>query len=108
MNEAIRILLGISEAGFYAGSAFYFSWWASFLRSNNGMTDAGVLTSWYRRAELGFRLAIFNSAVKSAGAFGGLLSVRLRPLFYIYTCYSPHTSQAAISNMDGVGGKPAW
>ncbi|KAL5513375.1 hypothetical protein ACEPAH_3774 [Sanghuangporus vaninii] len=67
---ATRLLLGVFEAGFYVGSAFYFS-------------------CWYKRNEIGFRLAVFNSAVTSAGAFGGLLA-------------------AAISKMDGIGGRPAW
>ncbi|OCB87630.1 hypothetical protein A7U60_g5154 [Sanghuangporus baumii] len=69
-SHATRLLLGVFEAGFYVGSAFYFS-------------------CWYKRNEIGFRLAVFNSAVTSAGAFGGLLA-------------------AAISKMDGIGGRPAW
>ncbi|KAH7921228.1 MFS general substrate transporter [Leucogyrophana mollusca] len=44
--------------------------------------------SW-RRSEFGIRAAIFFSAATVSGAFGGLLA-------------------AAISNLDGVGGKPAW
>ncbi|KAL5531264.1 hypothetical protein ACEPAG_4141 [Sanghuangporus baumii] len=68
--SATRVLLGVFEAGFYVGSTFYFS-------------------CWYKRNEIGFRLAVFNSAVTSAGAFGGLLA-------------------AAISKMDGIGGRPAW
>ena len=69
--------------------------------------------SWYQRNEFGLRLAIFFSAATASGAFGGLLAVG------IYH-YSPHVPsivyllpmrcvrKAAISNMDGVGGKPAW
>ncbi|PFH54784.1 hypothetical protein AMATHDRAFT_134158 [Amanita thiersii Skay4041] len=66
----LRILLGIAEAGLYPGVVFY-------------------LSSWYRRSELGFRVAIFFSAATVAGAFSGLLA-------------------AAIANMDGIGGKPGW
>ncbi|KAI0043574.1 MFS general substrate transporter [Auriscalpium vulgare] len=44
---------------------------------------------WYKRSEFGIRAAIFFSAASVSGAFGGLLA-------------------AAIANMDGVGGKPAW
>lgn len=47
------------------------------------------LSCWYKRSEFGIRAAIFFSAATVSGAFGGLLA-------------------AAISNMDGVGGKPAW
>jgi sugar phosphate permease len=46
-------------------------------------------TSWYKRSEFGIRAAVFFSAATVSGAFGGLLA-------------------AAISNMDGVGGKPGW
>ncbi|KAJ7043747.1 MFS general substrate transporter [Mycena alexandri] len=45
--------------------------------------------SWYKRKELGIRTALFTSATTLSGAFGGLLA-------------------AAISNMEGVGGRPAW
>jgi len=47
------------------------------------------LSCWYKRSEFGLRSAIFFSAATVSGAFGGLLA-------------------AAIANMDGVGGKPAW
>ncbi|KAF8271580.1 MFS general substrate transporter [Lactarius quietus] len=61
-----------------------------------GMMEAGMfpgvvyyLSCWYKRSEFGIRVAIFFSAASVSGAFGGLLA-------------------AAISNMDGVGGKPGW
>jgi len=61
-----------------------------------GMFEAGLfpgvtfyLSCWYKRSEFGIRAAIFFSAATVSGAFGGLLA-------------------AAISNMNGVGGKPAW
>ncbi|KAH9913952.1 MFS general substrate transporter [Epithele typhae] len=61
-----------------------------------GMFEAGLfpgvnyyLSCWYKRSEFGIRAAVFFSAATVSGAFGGLLA-------------------AAISNMDGVGGKPAW
>ncbi|KAK0214782.1 MFS general substrate transporter [Armillaria fumosa] len=47
------------------------------------------LSCWYKRTEFGLRVAFFFSAATVSGAFGGLLA-------------------AAISNMDGAGGKPAW
>jgi len=61
-----------------------------------GLAEGGLfpgvtwyITLWYRRHECGFRMAIFFSAATLAGAFGGLLA-------------------RAISNMNGVGGKPGW
>jgi MFS family permease len=47
------------------------------------------MSCWYRRNEIGIRAAIFFSMAALAGSFGGLLA-------------------AAISKMDGVGGKPGW
>ncbi|KAI0032299.1 MFS general substrate transporter [Vararia minispora EC-137] len=61
-----------------------------------GMMEAGLfpgvnyyLSCWYKRSEFGIRAAIFFSAASVSGAFGGLLA-------------------AAIANMDGIGGRPAW
>ncbi|KAJ3550419.1 hypothetical protein NM688_g5080 [Phlebia brevispora] len=61
-----------------------------------GLFEAGLfpgvnyyLSCWYKRSEFGIRAAVFFSAATVSGAFGGLLA-------------------AAISNMDGVGGKPGW
>ena len=52
---AIRIVLGIFEAGFFAGATFY-------------------LTLFYKRGEMGFRLAIMQSFAVLASAFSGLIS----------------------------------
>ncbi|KAH8703430.1 putative MFS transporter [Talaromyces proteolyticus] len=61
-----------------------------------GLAEAGLfpgisyyLSCWYKRSEFGIRMAIFFSAAALAGSFGGLLA-------------------AAISNMDGIGGKAGW
>ncbi|KAI9693857.1 MAG: hypothetical protein M1822_003128 [Bathelium mastoideum] len=61
-----------------------------------GVAEAGLfpginyyLSCWYKRSEFGIRAAIFFSAAALAGSFGGLLA-------------------AAISLMDGIGGKPGW
>ncbi|KAF7356464.1 MFS domain-containing protein [Mycena venus] len=66
------------------------------LRWMLGTFEAGLypgmafhLSCWYKRSELGIRTALFTSATTLSGAFGGLLA-------------------AAISNMDGIGGRPAW
>ncbi|KAJ3904179.1 MFS general substrate transporter [Lentinula edodes] len=67
---AVRVLLGVTEAGMYPGIVFYIS-------------------SWYKRAEMGSKIAFFFSSATLSGAFSGLLSV-------------------AIHNMDGVGGLAGW
>ncbi|CAN6636524.1 high-affinity nicotinic acid transporter [Trichomonascus vanleenenianus] len=61
-----------------------------------GLCEAGLfpginyyLSCWYRRREFGRRAAIFFSGAAIAGSFGGFLA-------------------AAISKMDGIGGRPGW
>ncbi|KAJ2932770.1 hypothetical protein H1R20_g4327, partial [Candolleomyces eurysporus] len=66
----LRLLLGLTEAGLYPGVVYYIS-------------------SWYKRSETGFRVAIFFSSATVAGAFSGLLA-------------------AGIAKMDGIGGRPGW
>ncbi|KAI0304577.1 MFS general substrate transporter [Russula brevipes] len=66
----LRCLLGVAEAGLYPGIVFY-------------------LSCWYKRSEIGLRIAIFFSAATLAGAFGGLLA-------------------AALHNMNGIAGRPGW
>ncbi|KAJ3829785.1 MFS general substrate transporter [Lentinula raphanica] len=66
----VRVLLGVTEAGMYPGIVFYIS-------------------SWYKRSEMGSKIAFFFSSATLSGAFSGLLSV-------------------AIHNMDGVGGLAGW
>ncbi|KDQ63397.1 hypothetical protein JAAARDRAFT_121105 [Jaapia argillacea MUCL 33604] len=66
----VRFFLGLFEAGLYPGIVFYMS-------------------CWYKRSELGTRVALFFSSATVAGAFSGLLA-------------------AAISNMQGIGGLAGW
>ncbi|KIK61860.1 hypothetical protein GYMLUDRAFT_42275 [Collybiopsis luxurians FD-317 M1] len=66
----VRVLLGVTEAGMYPGIVFYIS-------------------SWYKRAEMGIKIAFFFSSATISGAFSGLISV-------------------AIHNMDGVGNLAGW
>lgn len=66
----VRAFLGLAEGGQYPAVIYF-------------------LSCWYKRSELGIRLAIFVSAASLAGSFGGLLA-------------------AAIAKMDGIGGKPGW
>ena len=51
----VRFCLGVIEAGFAPGVAFY-------------------LSSWYRRYELASRYAIYYTATAVSGAFSGLLA----------------------------------
>ncbi|THV07658.1 MFS general substrate transporter [Dendrothele bispora CBS 962.96] len=67
---AVRVLLGVTEAGMYPGIVFYIS-------------------SWYKREEMGSKIAYFFSSATIAGAFSGLLA-------------------AAIHNMNGVGDLAGW
>ncbi|KAI5305798.1 hypothetical protein KEM55_008840 [Ascosphaera atra] len=67
---AARFFLGACEAGLFPGVNY-------------------LLSCWYKRSEIGIRMAIFFSAAALAGSFGGLLAT-------------------AISKMDGIGGKPGW
>ncbi|SCV72258.1 BQ2448_4952 [Microbotryum intermedium] len=52
---AMRFLLGMAEVGCFPGIAYY-------------------LSRWYRKDELGFRLAMYVVCTPLAGAFGGLLA----------------------------------
>ncbi|KAF8315932.1 MFS general substrate transporter [Clavulina sp. PMI_390] len=70
LGMSVRWFLGAAEAGLFPGINYY-------------------LSCWYKRRELGIRVAVFFSAATLAAAFGGLLA-------------------AALSNLHGVGGKPAW
>ncbi|KZT75148.1 MFS general substrate transporter [Daedalea quercina L-15889] len=67
---ALRVILGLAEAGLYPGIVYY-------------------LSCWYKRTELGTRVAFFFTSATIAGAFSGFLAV-------------------AIHKMDGIGGKPGW
>lgn len=67
---ACRFFLGLMEGGLFPGIILY-------------------LSSFYRRKQLSFRIAMFWSAASLSGAFSGLLA-------------------AAISKMDGVGGMRGW
>ncbi len=63
---AMRFLLGIFEAGLVPGSVY-------------------LISMWYKRFELQWRLSVFFSASIIAGAFGGLFAY-------------------ALAHMDGIGG----
>lgn len=52
---AMRVLLGVFESGLFPGATY-------------------LLSLWYPRSRLQFRIAIFFSAATVAGAFSGLLA----------------------------------
>lgn len=60
---AIRLLLGVTEAGMYPGAYF-------------------ILSCWYSKHELQTRMAIFYSCNTLAGAFGGILAYGIGNLDY--------------------------
>lgn len=83
---ACRFFLGLAEAGLFPGTSLETQ--CHLL----ALICPGVnyyLSCWYKRSELGIRAATFFSAAALAGSFGGLLA-------------------AAISQMDGLGGKEGW
>lgn len=53
--EVGRVLLGMMEAGYFPGVAFY-------------------LSMWYKSSEHALRIAVFFSMATCAGAFGGILA----------------------------------
>ncbi len=77
--------------------------------THESSSSLDFLFSWYKRSELGTRVAIFFSAATVSGAFGKM-DIRLRGVHI-----SPPNLvipggllAAAISNMNGIGGRPGW
>lgn len=68
---ACRIMLGVVEAPFFPGAIM-------------------LMSSWYTRQELGFRIAFFYSGNALANMFGGLLAA------------------AILGNLDGAQGIGGW
>lgn len=99
--QAVRILLGVFEAGLYPGVVFYLSWLACVIGSTFRVL---INLSWYKRSELGIRVAVFFSAASVAGAFSAYFVL----LFYCADNSSGGLLAAAIENMNGVGGRPGW
>jgi MFS family permease len=73
-------------------------------------SDACALISWYKRSELGSRIAVIFSAATIAGAFSVYITLGHEKLIdhSKQPCRSGGFLAAAIHDMDGVGGKPAW
>jgi hypothetical protein len=78
----------------------------------NVPSDVCALISWYKRSELGSRIAVIISAATIAGAFSVYItSGHGMPVLIDYSkqpCRSGGFLAAAIHDMDGVGGKPGW
>ncbi|ELU43982.1 MFS transporter [Rhizoctonia solani AG-1 IA] len=80
----MRWMLGTFEAGLFPGVNYYLSWYVNRSRASRfDVYRLGPLAG----TNFGIRAALFFSAATVSGAFGGLLA-------------------AAISKMDGIGGKP--
>ena len=104
LPPGVRWLLGVLEAGLFPGVNYYLSWCGC----SSGLLFLGLNSrSWYRRSEFGVRAALFFSATLVSSTSGGLLAVRGSRAFSRITIHLA-LRKAAISNMDGVGGKPAW
>lgn len=74
------------------------------------LTFAHVLISWYKRSELGSRIAVFFSAATVAGAFSACITLGQGKRI---DCFKQRSRSggllaAAIHNMDGIGGRPGW
>jgi sugar phosphate permease len=71
--------------------------------------DVFTVFSWYKRSELGSRVAVIFSAATIAGAFSVYITLRYGKL----TDPSKQRQSGgflavAIHNMDGIGGRPEW
>ena len=65
--------------------------------------------SWYKRSELGSRIAVIYSAATIAGAFSVYITLGYGNLtYYSKQCQSGGLFAVAIHNMDGIGGRPGW
>jgi sugar phosphate permease len=74
------------------------------------LTFTHALISWYKRSELGSRIAVFFSAATVAGAFSGYITFGQGKLIdrSKQRYRSGGLLAAAIHNMDGIGGRPGW
>jgi MFS family permease len=67
---AVRILLGVTEAGLYPGIVFYIT---RYIPTFSSLFDVHLTRdrpySWYKRSEMGSRIALFFSSATVAGAF---------------------------------------
>ena len=59
-------MLGLAEAGLYPGIVFYLSWYVLSIQKTSPVLSS---RSWYKRSELGTRVAAFFTSATVAGAF---------------------------------------
>jgi MFS family permease len=71
-------------------------------------SDVSALISWYKRSELGSRIAVIVSAATIALAFSVYITLGYGKLTDYIQCRSGGFLAAAIHNMDGIGGRPGW
>lgn len=73
------------------------------------LSDVFTVISWYKRSELGARIAVIFSAATVAGAFSVYISLGYGKLTdCCKQCQSGGFLAAAIHNMNGIGGRPGW
>ena len=72
-------------------------------------SDIFTVISWYKRSELGSRVAVVYSAATIAGAFSVYIALRPGKLAdFSKQCQSGGFLSVAIHKMDGIGGRPGW
>ncbi|KAG1757702.1 major facilitator superfamily domain-containing protein [Suillus lakei] len=81
----LRVLLGVAEAGLYPGIVFYIS-------------------CWYKRSELGTRVAAFFTSATIAGAFSGLLAAAISNMNGLFTVLCAVASYWVISSFPETAG----
>lgn len=86
---AMRVLLGVFEAGLFPGATY-------------------LLSLWYPRSRLQFRIAIFFSAATVAGAFSGEPHLRWSSRRHLLTFPPSGLLAYGIQFMSGTAGKNGW
>lgn len=87
--QAMRFLLGLFEAGFFPGCQHFPYPLHAYHHSTNMPPGVYLISMYYKRYELQWRLSIFFTGSILAGAFSGLLAY-------------------AIAKMDGIAGYGGW
>jgi hypothetical protein len=71
---ALRLIVGLLEAGFAPGPLFSLLMWTSFLNAHLASGVLLMLSSWYKKNEQSKRFAVYISAAVLSGALGGILA----------------------------------
>jgi MFS family permease len=71
---ALRLIVGLLEAGFAPGQFFSLLIWISISNTHFAPGVLLILSSWYKKNEQSKRFAVFISAAVLSGALGGILA----------------------------------